>query len=211
MTKQKPVIFLDFDGLKFETIPVYISYINKKYNIETHPKDYINNPPIEDIVKRYLPENKHHTIIREEVYVDLAKNVESCIELNDSAKPVSGLCDVLPLLADKYELWTVTAKQKSGQPTIEHLLNKYVPNCITGIHCVWEYQENVGYKEFSKRDFILNFQGEKVAFIDDSPKEILRTQDIIPSYLFDPNSDNAHFVEIERRVRGWEEIGKIFL
>jgi hypothetical protein len=56
MKNQKPVIFLDFDGLKFETLPVYISYINKKYNIESQTKDYINNPPIEDIVKRYKKE-----------------------------------------------------------------------------------------------------------------------------------------------------------
>lgn len=211
MKKQKPVIFLDFDGLKFDTIHLYISHINKKYNIKTQLKDYINNPPVEDIIKKYIPENIHHTIVREEVYVDLAKNVESSIDINDLAKPVDGLCDVLPMLANKYELWTVTAKQKSGLPAIEYLLNKHVPNCITGIHCVWEYQENGVYKEFSKRDFILNFEGEKVAFIDDSPKEILKTQDIVPSYLFDPSGVNDHFIEIERRVKSWEEIGKIFL
>jgi hypothetical protein len=56
-----------------------------------------------------------------------------------------------------------------------------------------------------------NFKGKKIAFFDDSPKEILRVQSIIPSYLFDPNRLHDDLQDVNNRVHGWKHIGEVFL
>lgn len=118
---------------------------------------------------------------------------------------------VIPMLAEKYKLWTVTARQKSGLHVIEHLIEKHIPKCISGIHCVWEHKGKGAYHEISKREFIKNFPGNKLGFIDDSPSEILKVQDILPSYLFDPQGVNDGISAIHYRLRGWADVARYFL
>lgn len=211
MKNNKSTLFLDFDGLKFDTLNVHVEYINKRYGIKTTPADYKNNPGLDSVIKRYLPKEKHATINREEIYLDLGENLNGSIELHAKVFPIEGVQEILPLLAQKYTLWTVTARQHTSIPVIRHLLDIYVPNCISGIHCVWKHVGNYEFEGISKKEFISNFVGEKVAFIDDSLNEIREMQDIIPSYLFDPHGHNDSVKNVQYRVRSWEEIGKIFL
>ncbi len=205
---KKPTLFLDFDGLKFDTISAHMEYMNARYNIPSIITDYANNPSLELVVRKYITT---HPITREEAYKDLSDNFLQSLELHEVIQPFEGMCEVVKELSKKYSLWTVTARQKSGLHVIEHLLNKHVPECISGIHCVSEHLGKNKYNEISKRSFIENFEGAKVAFIDDSAHEIKLVQDIIPVYLFDPLGMNDHDTSITHRIRNWEEIGNIFL
>ena len=211
MRDEKPVLFLDFDGLKFDTLDIHVRYINERYGIQTVPADYTTTPRLETVIKKYLPDDQHHLITGDAVYADIGENCNASLAWHAEVPPIDGMKEVLPLLAEKYRLWTVTARQKSCLHVIEHLLREHVPGCISGIHCVWERMPSGEFKGIPKRDFIASFDGRKVAFIDDSPTEIVRMQDLIPSYLFDPaglNDDNA---EIKHRLRSWKEIGETFL
>lgn len=207
----KPAIFLDFDGLKFDTLQMHVDYLNQRYGIESKPSDYIGNPSIDAVLKRYIPEDKHNAIVWEEVYLDIGENLNAKVEWHKDVSPLEGMCEVLPRLATKYDLWTITARQKTSMPVIEHLIAKHIPNCIIGIHCVSEHLGNNKFKDMPKRDFVSRYIGEKVAFIDDSPTEIINMQDLIPSYLFDPLGHHDEKKEIKLRVRSWQEIGQLFL
>ncbi|HRH31243.1 MAG TPA: hypothetical protein PK950_01085 [Candidatus Paceibacterota bacterium] len=209
---KKPVLFLDFDGLQFDTIDSHKDYINEKYGIATIRSDYIdNNHGLHAIIKKYLPVDMHDSIIPEQVYADIGENLNASIERNMNLIPIEGMREIVPMLAEKYELWTVTARQKSSLEVIEYLQTKHVPNCVIGIHCVWDHLGDYKFHGHSKRDFIANFQGEKVAFIDDSLSEILDMQDIVPSYLFDPRRIHINHPKVQHRVISWEEIGRAFL
>ena len=53
--------------------------------------------------------------------------------------------------------------------------------------------------------------GEKVAFFDDSKREILDVQGVITSFLFDPNNIYADDIEVENRVTSWRHIERVLL
>lgn len=204
----KKNLFFDLDGMKFDTLRAQISYINNRYGIHTIKSDYLgNNSHIDLIIKKYLPELN---LNRNEIYEDLGKNFTSSIKLHRNVLPMKGMCKILPLLSKKYTLWTVTARQTSGINVIEYLLNKYIPDCISGVHCVWSLSENGGFNGVPKKDFIRSISGKKIAFFDDSPEEIIDTKDIIPSYLFDP-MNMYEDIEGVIRIKNWKEIGEIFL
>lgn len=208
----KPVLFLDFDGLKFDTIDSHRDYVNEKYGIATTRNDYVdNNHNLTDVIKKYLPKEDHASIIPEQVYADIGENLNASIERSMNLVPIDGMCEVMPLLAEKYELWTVTARQKSSLEVIQYLLTKHVPNCVSGIHCVWDHIGDYKFLSHSKKDFIAKFEGEKVAFIDDSLSEILEMQDVVPAYLFDPAKRHIDHPLVQHRVISWEEIRKVFL
>lgn len=63
----------------------------------------------------------------------------------------------------------------------------------------------------SKRDFIADFPGEKVAFFDDNPRDVREVQTVIPSYLFDPQGHHISETDIPNRVRSWKEISDLLL
>jgi hypothetical protein len=201
-------IFLDLDGLKFDTLDAHVAYMNWRYGINSKPSDYLNNPPLQAVVNSYLPAEKHVT--REEVYADSGKNFLSSIEWHKDVLPFEDMCEVLPELAKKYRLWTVTARQKGGLHVVKYLLNKYIPNCIYEIHCVWEYVDNE-FRDIPKKQFISSVSGEKIGFIDDTPHEVIELQPVLPSYLFDPTGINDSHPHIKNRVRSWKEIGELFL
>ena len=207
----KPVLFLDFDGLKFDTLDIHVRYINHRYGISTVPADYIDNPGLEDVIKKYFDQKHHHLIDRDEVYLDVGERLIASLEWHKDVPPIPGMAEIIPLLAKKYTLWTVTARQKTSLPVVKHMLDTYVPNCISGVHCVWEHLGEKRWKEVSKKQFIEQFPGPKVAFIDDSPKEILRMEGIISTYLFDRHGMHSNASGITNIVRTWHEIGKVFL
>ena len=87
-------------------------------------------------------------------------------------------------IAEKYALWVATARQKDCERMIWYLLGKHIPGCI---------------------------MGEKVAFFDDSKREILDVQGVITSFLFDPNNIYADDIEVENRVTSWRHIERVLL
>lgn len=206
---KKSVLFLDFDGMKFDTAPLHVAYFNKKYGINCKKEDFLNNPPYNHILRKYLP--AHLIPSAEELWRDACANLMNSISWHQDVPPMDGMCEVLPELAKKYVLWTVTARPSGSMEVMQYLVDKHVPGCISGFHCVWFQSEDRLFRGISKLEFIQKFTGDKVGFIDDSVKEILQLQAVIPSYLFDPSGLNDTAEGIERRVRSWEEIGKIFL
>lgn len=208
--QNKQILFLDFDDLKFNTLDAHVRYIDKAYGITTDPAEYANNPPLDTIINKYLHPSKKVT--NAQAYQDLTENFHPSIMWHKEVLPIEGMPKALALLAKKYELWTVTARPRQALPVLQHLLEKYAPHCITGIHCVWNYLGNGVFEEVArKHEFIRDFKGDKVAFVDDSPKEILRTTEILPSYLFDPIGRYDSLNEIKLRVRSWNEITELFL
>ena len=205
----KSALFIDLDNTKFDTIPAHVSYFNEKYQINSIGKDYANNPPLNLVLNAYLPQDKWVT--REEAYRDATENFLHSMEHHKDILPMPYMAEVISLLAEKYVLWTVTARPKNTLDVIKYLIDRHIPNCISGIHCVWNHEGNGIFIGTSKRDFIEKFEGEKAGFIDDSATEILEMQDILPSYLFDPLGLNNSIIEIRNRVRSWEEIGNTFL
>jgi hypothetical protein len=201
-------IFFDFDGMKFDTLPAHILYINKRYGINTNRSDYMNkNNHLVDIIKKYKP---GINLTRDDAYRDIGKNFSSSIEWHKDVKPMPGMCKVIKELSQEFTLWTVTARQKLSIRVIEYLLDKYLLDCINGIHCVWSPTENGNFKEFSKKKFIQSVPGYNIAFFDDSLNEIIETKDLLPSFLYDPECIHSKNLDIAK-VGSWKEIGDIFL
>ncbi len=209
MNNKKPAMFCDFDGFKFNTLPAHRDYINQKYNINIITLEYSHGDKLEDLINQYL--SHEDKVTRAYVYEDLAKNFLTSIDWHKEVKPFEDMPEVMKELSQKYRIMTVTARQKTSINSIQYLIDKFIPDCIEEIHCVWEHLGNGEFKENSKRDFILNHKGEKIGFFDDSPKEILRLHDAIPSYLFDPTGLHDSNLEIENRIRSWKEIGDLLL
>lgn len=61
----------------------------------------------------------------------------------------------------------------------------------------------------SKLDFIINIEGEKIAFVDDSVSEVLKVSSVLTSYLFDLRKENTD--SGIKKVSSWLEIGNMFL
>ena len=204
---KKPYIFFDLDGLKFDTAQIHMDYINKKYEILSVLSDYANNPSLDTVINKY---KKNSFVTLGEVYADIA-DFNASIVHHENVLPFEGMCEVMPLLAEKYTLSTVTARQKTSLKVIEYLLNKFIPGCISEIHCVWEHKGNGVFEGVSKKEFIESIDSKKVAFFDDSPREILAMENIIPSYLFDPDKIHENISGIQNRVYSWKEIGDLLL
>jgi hypothetical protein len=204
---EKPYIFLDFDGLQFNTLPALIIFFNETYKINSVAADYISGSSLQSIIRKYDPGN---TTSFDDIYLHHAKNFLASLDWHKNVLPVTGMCEVVPRLVEKYTLWTLTARQNISLPVIRYLSNKYVPNCISGVHCVWSHI-NGEYRQASKKTFIESVVGEKIAFIDDSKSEIIKMGDTIPSYLFDLPGLHRSDPEIKYHLDDWEEVEKTFL
>jgi hypothetical protein len=202
-------IFLDLDNSMFNTTPIFMNYLNKRYGIESKLEDYVNNASFEIILKKYLPIGTCPSA--EDIYRDFVRNLLTSIDEHESVSPFEDMVETIFLLASKYTIWIVTARNKEGLHVIEHITNKHIPGCVTGNHCVWGYEGGGKNIAIPKKDFIWRVEGRKVAFLDDTVKEILEMQDLVPSYLFDPTGVNNHIQGIHHRVRSWKEFGKLFL
>lgn len=205
---RKPAVFFDFDDLKIDTVPAMIAHVNEHYGIASVRSDYLNGIYLEEVINRHLPKERH--VSREEAYLSLAEKFLCSIDLHEAIPLIDGVIEVLPQIAQRYEVWTVTARQKVSMHVVKHVLDRHVPGCVTGIHCVWDRRDGA-YHAITKREFISGFEGEKVAFFDDTPREVLEVQDVVPSYLFDPHGLYDGMQEIRARVRSWREIGQILL
>ncbi len=205
---KKPVLFLDFDGLQFNTIPITKKYIDEKYKINTDFVEYTDHfDPIE-LLTRYGAKNIPTWT---EFWKDISQNCVDNVLLHQECNPMIGFVPVITELQKKYDIWTVTARQKTAGPVVDFLHKKHVPNINKGTHHVWEHLPNNVYKSVFKKDFIESFIGEKIAFIDDAPKEILPLQETIRSILFDPQGVHTHRNDIKEKVSDWYTIGNILL
>ena len=201
-------MFFDFDGMKFDTMPAQVEYINHRYNINTTAYDHVgHNNNLDLIVKKHRPDI---TMTRNEIYHDFGINFISSIEWHKNVQPMKDMPRVVKELSKKLNLFIATGRQKRGLHVIQHLLTKHVPGCISLVHCVWEPNESGSFDGVSKRDFISKIPGENIAFFDDSMHEIEDTKDIIPSYLFDPWEVHLNTEGI-LRVESWQKIGDLFL
>ncbi len=207
---KKPVLFFDFDGLKFDTLEIHIQYINQKYGIRTVESDYLDNPDLSLVINKYLPDKNTH-FTKDYVYQDISKNLMESIDWHKKVEPFQDMPEIVKDLYKKYEMITVTARPTNSITVIKQLIKQHIPGCIENVHCVHELLEDGTFKVLPKKDFILNHPGEKIGFFDDSPKEILRVHDVIPSYLFDPTGLHDSNSDIENRIRSWKQIGDLFL
>ena len=206
----KPVVFLDFDGMKFETITAHTKFINERYGIQTTALEHEHTQHRLDLLIK-----KHRsdiTLSKDEIYTETGVHFLASIPRHEEVVPMEEeMPDVVKRLAAKYTLITVTARQTVGLDVIRYLIDKYIPGCISLIHCVYENRTDGGFNHFPKNEFIKNFVGEKVAFFDDSPTEILEMQTTLTSYLYDPFGKYTDRTEIKNHIKSWKEIGALLL
>ncbi len=206
---KKLPLLLDCDDSLFRTKEHHLEYINSRYGIATVLSDYTNNPSIDTVLRKYLPGDQ--IFDPTEIYLDLAKNFLESIEQHSTVFPIEGVREVIPKLAKKYELWIVTARPVSCRHVVQHLVNTYIPNCIHDMHFVWKYLPEQGFVDHPKRKFMEGIQKKPVGFLDDSVTEILKVQDFVPSYLFDPHHLHDAVLGINNRVHSLYEFGDIYL
>ncbi len=209
MKPNKDILFFDFDEFKFKTLGIQKDYINQRYGINLSSEEF-NGHKLEELINLNLPAGST-AVKREDVYLDLAENFLSSIDWHFLVEPYEDMPEVVLELSKKYDLITVTARQKSSKSSIEFLLNKFIPGCIKDIHYVYEHIGNKKFKEVTKKEFIQGMEGNKKGFFDDSPHEVKEIQGIIPAYLFDPTGIHDNDVDIHNRVRSWKEIGGLLL
>lgn len=207
MRKEKPHIFLDLDNLKYHTTPAHMEYVNSTYSVKTVYEDYLDMSNLHAVLKTYTNNVPDY----DQFWNDMGINFLSSIKWHEKVEPFPDMREVVFELVEKYTLWTVTARQRRTKKVIEYLNNKHIPNCITDVHCVWIDQEDGTFSKHPKKDFILSTEGDKIAFIDDTPREIYDMGKIIPSYLFDPSIRYSHLADIPHRFESWRQIGETFL
>lgn len=204
----KPVVFFDFDDTKIDTIPAMMVCINRHFGIGCTRDDFVGNPSLELVLNKYLPKERHLT--RDQAYQWLTADFLCSAPIHEGIPLIEDVLEILPRIARKYEIWTVTAREKVCAHIVRNVLDRYLPGCVAGIHCVWEREDGI-YRGVSKREFISNFNAQKEAFFDDSPGEVLSVGDVIPSYLFDPYGHHDYIADIDLRVRSWREIATVLL
>ncbi|MFA6920085.1 MAG: HAD hydrolase-like protein [Candidatus Paceibacterota bacterium] len=203
---KKSNLFFDLDDTILNTKPVVIEFINKKYNVNITESDYRYNDNFPEVIKKYDPKFK---MSFEDFYIDYGKNFIASIDSNKNIQLISGAKVVIPFLYEKYNLFIVTAREKSGMNVINYLLKKYLSkNYFKQIHCVWRRAGDTFVAE-SKKDFILSIHGKKVAFIDDSVKEVQKMSDFLPTFLFDQKDENK--IDGIKTLKNWSEIAEMFL
>jgi len=203
---KKPNLFFDFDDTIFRSWPLVVSYLNGKYNLNLKEGDFNGVTSFEDVITKH---REALNLTYDEFYLDYAINFLSSMAWHEKIELMEGAKEIIPLLAKKYNLYIVTARQKISMDVINHLISKNFPDCFKEIHCIWEYVEGIGYVQVSKKDFILGVSGEKIAFIDDSPKEVFKMEGVIPTYIFDPYGTKGEIGFPS--FKNWYEIGDKFL
>ncbi|MEJ0002351.1 MAG: hypothetical protein WDN09_04280 [bacterium] len=121
---------------------------------------------------------------------------------------------VLPRLAKRYTIWIVTGRERRGLDVINHVVKRQIPDSVDNVRCVRELLQDGTFKTVQKSDVVvrgLPREAKKAGFIDNSPAEILATQDDIFACLYDPLGVHDNVTGIKNRVRSWYEIGEIFL
>jgi len=205
---KKENIILDFDGTMFNSLPHYIEFINQFYSINSTADDYMNEFSELLIVKKYKPEFVGSD---NDFWLSILNNFMMSQDWHNKIKPFPGMCEVVFALSEKYNIWVATARSKKAAEPVRFLLETHVSDCISGIYFTRHFLDSTG----SKAEFVKSLPGVKVAFIDNSKKEIIdmckECNDQPISYLFDPHNFYANDKEIINRFSGWMDIGEKFL
>ena len=206
----KPILFFDFDDVLVYTRQVTIDFLTKFYGVQIPDElNYGGNSVWQMVVGLLPPEKK---VSREQFYEDCAQHFLTSHDFHAKATPIAGAEMWVPRLAFKYDLWIVTARQEVSLPVVTKLSRKFFGNHIAGMHFV---SRRLGERNFqlikSKKDFIADFPGMKVAFFDDTPSEVREVQKVIPAYLFDPGHQYGDEPVIRRQGQSWEEIADLLL
>lgn len=207
----KPNLFFDVDNTMFDSNPLMLEAFNELFGIKAVIADFYNNPSFEVILARYKPELCLE-LTPDSISKKFSEYFLDSHEKHEAIEPFEDMPEVITKLSKKYSIWANTARPHSSLPVIRSLFQKHTPNCITGIHCVWQYINGKYHKKLSKKEFIEGgVRGKNMAFFDDCPSHIRDIQEIIPSYLFDPTGVYDAEVGINNRIRSWKEKGELFL
>lgn len=204
---KKGNIILDFDNTIFLSSNVLVDYINQRWEINAKESDFTSDNKLHEVVQKYTGD---FSITYEKVYVDYRENCMLSQEWQNKIIPIPDACEVILDLSREYSLFIATKRIDNSEALVRGIVDKYLPGCIQNIYFAIKYINGSRYLELPKRYFITILSGKNIAFIDDSKNEIEEVRDIVPSYLFDPNNKHG-IIEGISKVKGWKEIGSIFL
>jgi hypothetical protein len=181
-------LILDFDNTQANSLPILTEFINQMFGIESTPDDH-RYLKIEKILEKYEAQTDFTT---DEIYYHFIQRFQTSVRWQSRIKPIPGLTEVLPRLAEKYNIYTCSSRQTAGIDNIRIFSEEYVPGCIKGIHCVYHYV-GPGYTKISKAKFIKALPGENVLFVDDCIHELTEVKDLVPTLLFGQTKDQHDF------------------
>ena len=211
---EKKRLFFDCDGFLFNTIPAHIAYFKQKYSVLLSPEDFSNHPDLYELIKS-KSDIRHFDISHNDFYKDMSENFLSSWQWHQDILPMKGMKEVIQKLAKKYdEIHIVTARDVTSKDIIRRLCDIHISDVkIHHIHCVWR-RENNKLQCITKKEYLMEFSGlPHHYFFDDSLHEILKTTEIIPSFLYDPYHRYDNNIDVKggtiQRIFTWQEILEI--
>ncbi len=202
-------ITLDFDETLFSTSIQIKRFLNQLFGIEIPLMTYLCGHSLHSLVLEHLPPGS--VLDEGDLYEILGRDFLASMAWHDDIRPMTGVSEIIPELAKKYNLHIATARQASSRLVVETLLERFFPKCISSTHFVWTHLGNKEFKGIPKREFVKSLK-KPYAYVDDNPKEteaILGVADTV--ILLDPEGHHTN-VHIETHcVTSWEDIGKLLL
>lgn len=212
--EMKPVLFFDFDNTLIDVRHVLARFLKDHYDFEIDLGTFIDGSNLPILINERLPDEDK--IDEHAFYRHCSMHFTGSIEWHTDCEPIPGAVETLQLLKNQYELWIVTARDLATKPVVDYILEKNFPGLFSGAHFVWQFDDDQQrFVGVPKKDFIMDFdlRRAKIAFFDDSPGEILATQNHLPAYLFDPHNHHPDYVSqgIRNLVKSWDEIKNLIL
>lgn len=194
-------VFFDFDGLLFDTFPMFAKYYGDKYSIPIKAEHFHSVKDAFALVTSFGVD-----VTRNELYMECNDECLVSSQWHQAVTPYQGAQEVISALKDIYFLHVVTARQSTGEYVIRELCEKFFPGCIPYVHCAW-YRENDTVVERPKIEYLDSHNSHGI-FYDDTPEEILRAQKSqnVRCVLFDPYHSFSNTSHIRERVHSWEHI-----
>jgi 5'(3')-deoxyribonucleotidase len=205
---KKGHLFFDFDGMLVDTLQSTVDFINHYYGTKIQVEDIAGRGSELELVIQEHKKGKPPT--RDEFYRLFGAEYLPSPRWHKDVRPMPHADKILSLLAKKYEIHIVTARQSHGKNVIEDLVEDHFNGCVDYTHCVWTRDNKDEFVKTAKSSYIEQVDGIKIAFFDDSPHEVHDVSRVIPSFLFDPSN---HFPDFSPsgKVTSWKEIGEIYL
>lgn len=199
------ILILDFDETMFQTKKLEIKYIEKIYNLKIDHYKYQKygkiiaiNVKKQNIITNYSSFWRNHL----EMY-------QTDIFFHKLIEPFPDMIKTVQDLSKKYKIVIATGRINISKFVIQDILDKFIPNCISDIHCVWR-TENGKHIKSSKKEYVKQLEGKKIAFLDDNIDELIEMDNLIPCYLFRPYLNSVPHKNIQI-ISSWKEISGKFL
>lgn len=200
----RPRIFLDFDETLFNTKGAVFSYFKEKYGVKLDSNQWYCGNQFYETINQQI-ENK---ISADTFWRDFADEFLASVERHKQVEAMPQMIPVVKELAEKYDLYVVTARQEEGKKSMFYLFERDIKGCINFAHFAWA-RSRKEKEYFSKKDFIQSRWGENVCYMDDNPNEIEEVDPFLPSFLFDPKG--FHKETPFKRIESWEEFANKIL